>query len=100
MFRSWYCEGSGLQFCSRCFFMYMQTAFFFVCVFPPPAASPKIFTRLNGAGTGCATDAHKTPGMQRIVRNPFRRNECLHIFKGPMQDWVILDHLVAFIPFD
>ena len=76
----------------------MQTAFFFSCVFPPPAAGPEIFTRPYCACTRGASYAYKTAVVQRIVRHIIIVDVFFYLFGCPVQDGIVLDDLVGFIP--
>jgi len=69
--------------------MYMQTAFFFAIVFPPPTAGSEIFTGLDGSCTWRTTNTHKSSVMQYIVRYIIFINVSFHFFCGPVQYRVV-----------
>src|SRR5687768_6829453 len=82
------------------FTVFMQPAFFFGCIFPPPATCAEIFAGSYGAGTGLTTDAYKTTVMQRVIGHIIFIDKLAYLLRSPMQNGIVLDHLVAFIPFD
>src|SRR5690242_19194744 len=80
--------------------MHMQAAFFFSIVFPPPAAGAEIFSRPDGSRTWSAADANKSTVVQNVVGNVVFVDIVFYFFCCPMQQWVIFDDLVCFVPFN
>src|SRR5262249_40459658 len=78
----------------------MQSTFFFTVVFPPPPACPEIFAGPDRAGTGSASDADKSFIVQGIVRHVMAVDIAAYGGSIPMEQGIVLDHLVAAIPFE
>ena len=78
----------------------MQATLFFIGVFPPPSSRTKVFSGSYGAGAGSASDADKTPVVQNIVGYVVLIYIFLHLLGGPMQQRIVFDDLIAFVPLD
>ncbi len=76
----------------------MQTTFFFCCVFPPPTAGPEIFAGTYGTCTRSATDAYKSAVVQNVIRNIIIVDVFFYLFSCPVEDGIVLDYLVGFVP--
>src|SRR5690554_6326242 len=74
-------------------------AAFFVRSLPPPSAGPWILSWRYGPGTGSATDACKPFVVKGVVRDIMLVNVSKHLIHCPIEQWVKLEDLVAFIPF-
>ena len=72
--------------------MGVQTALLFRIIFPPPAASPEVFSRLNGPCAGGAANAHKTPVVQYVVRHIVFVHVPPAFIQAPMQHRVVFNN--------
>lgn len=79
--------------------MNVETTFFFVGIFPPPATSAKILAWLDRSCTRCATDAYETSVVKDIVGNLFLFDIIFDLFCCPEKDRMVFDNLVGFVPF-
>jgi hypothetical protein len=75
-------------------FLGMQAALFGSFVFPPPTASPKLFSQADGAGAGCATNAWEKLIVQGVVVNLVNGDVVPYIPPSPVGQGVEFD--VAF----
>src|SRR5690242_5091172 len=79
--------------------MYMKSAFLFRIVFPPPATCTKIFTRLDRSCAWRTSNAYKSPVVQNVVGNIIFIDIILYLLCCPVQQRMIFNDLVAFVPF-
>src|ERR1035437_6856052 len=62
----------------------VNSTFLLGVLFPPPASRPLALAGLNGARTGCATDARVAPRVQQMHRNAVLRDVLLHPRRAPI----------------
>src|SRR6218665_3864814 len=79
-------------------FSFMK-ATFFGRTFPPPSACPKVFSRRNSPCTRCTANAGEPLLVKSTNRHIILFNKLRDHFPAPVQERVIFDHLVCFIPF-
>jgi hypothetical protein len=68
--------------------VYVQTAFLFVGIFPPPAPGPEVFAGLNSPGARRTANTYKAFSVQGIGGYPILFNEVVCLFLCPMQQRV------------
>src|SRR6476660_4717819 len=76
----------------------MQSALFFICIFPPPSAGTEIFAWPDGTCAWRTTNTYKAAVMERVIGNIVFVYIVFYLLGGPMKDGVVLDHLVHFVP--
>ncbi len=77
----------------------MQTAFF-LRLFPPPPAGARIFSRLNGACTGCAANADEAFIVQLIVGHVMLIQVGQYFVVTPVDQRIKFIEVAMFIPFE
>ena len=69
----------------------MDAALLFVFVLPPPAAGPRVLTRLHSAGARRAADRDEAAGMQRVDRDVVGGDVGGQLLRSPVGDRIDLD---------
>ena len=77
----------------------MKPALFMLWILPPPSSSPYIFTGKNSPRAWCTTYTGKALLMKRADWNTMGLNIVLHFILTPIDERIILYHLIVFIPF-
>src|SRR5580658_4669270 len=78
---------------------YVQAAFFFTVVFPPPSSGPEVLAGMDGAGAGGAADAHESLIVQGVIRNIVFVDIGPDSSGIPVQERVVFDDPVSLVPF-
>ena len=77
----------------------MQATLLLIGFLPPPSSRAGVIARLDGPGTWCAANAYKTFVVQWVIGYIILSDKINKLFLFPMQQWVKLKNLVAFVPF-
>src|SRR5882724_1220070 len=77
----------------------MQPAFLFTAVLPPPSPCTEILARPDGPGAWRASDAHKSFVVKRIIWHFMLVDIFFYFLRAPMQQRIVLDHIIVPVPF-
>jgi hypothetical protein len=79
---------------------YVQAAFFFTVVFPPPSSGPEVLAGTDGTGAGGAADADESLIVQRVIGNIVPVDVIPDPGGIPVQERVVFDDPVDLVPFE